>query len=125
MTSGYHPDPIWLAVGSLPVTPVQLIAVGVVLSTVGADGAGTSRARAGRGRGPTVAHRREGQPCADVYGHDGWGDHRWAVGGVQPDRPDRVWAPVWLVLLGVPAFLAAATVTRLLALVRIARSRRS
>ena len=56
-----------------------------------------------------------GVRCTDVRCRVGRGDHRCGVGGGQPDRPcvgvgDRA---------GLPAFLAGATVARLLAVVRI------
>ena len=102
-------------------SPELLIVVGVVLAVVGAAMLWASRPRATRRRGVRVSHPVSGRSgalvCAAVAGGLITGV-QWVV--VSQTSP----AAAWLFVLGVPAFLAGATVVRLLAIIGIVRGRR-
>ena len=107
--------------GGTPISPELLIVVGVILAVVGAALLWASRPRAARRRRkrvPRPASARSGAlVCAAVAGGLITGV-QWVV--VSQNSP----VATWIVVLGVPAFLAGATVVRLLAVIGIVHRRR-
>jgi hypothetical protein len=105
--------------GELPVSPETLIIAGLGLAAAGAVMMWAGRPQAGRRRD------RRGQPtgasgaltCAAVSAGVITGVE-WAV----VSQTDRAWVSV--IVLALPAFLAGATVARLLAVVRIIHGQR-
>jgi len=117
MTRGHNATTVLATAAGLPITPLQLIAVGAVLAAVGlamVSASGRKQRHEPRRR-PTTAAPRAGRPgaltCTAVASGLITGG-QWAV--LSQTDPAAGWALVWLVVLGLPAFLAGATVARLL-----------
>jgi hypothetical protein len=121
MTCENRPAGSWFVrqLGGLPVSPETLITVGVGLAVVGMAMIWAGRPQAGRRRdrrsSPTGASGA--LTCAAVSAGVITGVE-WAVVS-QTDR-----ALAWVIVLGLPAFLAGATVARLLAVAGTVHGRR-
>ena len=105
--------------GELPVSPETVIVAGVGLAMVGIVTMWAGRSRAGRR--PHRTSQSTG-PCGaltcTVASAGVITTMEWAV----ISQTDQAW--VWVVVLGLPAFLAGATAVRLLAAVRTVHTRR-
>jgi hypothetical protein len=106
-------------IGELPVRPATLIVAGIGLAVVGIVMIWAGRPRAGRrqDRASRPTEASGALTCAAVSAGVITGVE-WAV----VSQTDRAW--VWVIVLGLSAFLAGATVARLLAFARSVHGRR-